>query len=325
MLKALRQIVVASMACLAGVTVSVAAEKFRFGHVYEIDTAHHLAAVAAAAEIKRRTNGRYEIEVYPAGSLGREQDLFQSLRLGSVDLTYTGSFYAGTNHGPMSLSSAPFLFRDFEHWKSYAKSDVFREIAAEFEKKSSLHVLGLVYYGARHLTSNKPVRTPDDMKGMKLRVPSTAMYVLFPKAMGANATPIDFAEVYLALQNGTVDGQENPLPTIFAKKFYEVQKFISLTGHIQDSLVTLASPSLWKKLSPEDRAIFADVYRESAAAVSEEVVRSEERLAKEFETKYGITVLRIDREPFRTKMLPLTTAAAMPWTKEMVERVQALK
>ena len=325
MIRLSRSVALAALVSLTALTTPMAAERVKFAHVYEIDTDYHRAAVAAAEEIKKRTGGRYQVDVFPGGSLGREQDLFQSLRVGSVDLTYTGSFYAGTMHGPMSLSSAPFLYRDFAHWKSYASSDVFKEIAAEFEKKTSIQVLALVYYGARHLTSNKPIRTPDDMKGMKLRVPSTQMYTLFPRAVGANPTPIDFAEVYLALQNGTVDGQENPLPTILAKKFYEVQKYISLTGHLQDSLLTLASPSLWKKLSPEDRAIFAETYRDSAAKVSEEVVASEEALAKEFQSKYGVTVLTVDRDAFRAKMLPLTTSADMPWTKDHVERVQALK
>lgn len=310
---------------MAVVSSSAHAQKIKFAHVYEIDTPFHRAAVAAAAEIKKRTDGRHEIEVFPAGSLGREQDLFQGLKLGSVDMTFTGSFYAGSVHGPMSLSSGPFMFRDFAHWKAYSNSDVFKEIASEFEKKSSTKVLGLVYYGARHLTSNKPVRTPDDMNGMKLRVPSTQMYLLFPKSVGANPVPIDFAEVYVALQQGAADGQENPLPTILAKKFYEVQKYISLTGHVQDSLVTLASPSLWKRLSDEDKAIFADVYGASALATSEEVLKQEEELAADFEKKYGVTVLRIDREPFRQAMLKLTTGPDMPWTKDQVERVQALK
>lgn len=314
-----------ALLALGALSGAAQAEKVKFAHIYEIDTPFHRAAVAAADEIRRRTAGRYEVEVYPAGSLGREQDLFQGLKLGSVDMTYTGSFYAGTVHGPMSLSSAPFLFRDFDHWKAYSSSDVFKEISAEFEKKANMKVLGLVYYGARHLTSNRPIRTPEDMKGMKLRVPPTAMYLLFPRSVGANPVPIDFAEVYLALQQGAADGQENPLPTISAKKFHEVQKYITLTGHLQDSLVSLASLSLWKRLSDEDKATFAAVFAESALATSEAVLKFEEELATEFEKKHGVTVLRIDREPFRQAMMKLTTGPDMPWTKEQVARVQALR
>jgi tripartite ATP-independent transporter DctP family solute receptor len=320
-------------ACFATVVLAVVAiipdwaraQPIKFAHVYEVDTVFHKAALQAADEIKRRTGGRLDVQVFPAGSLGREQDLFNGLRLGAVDITYTGSFYAGTVHPPMALSSAPFLFRDFDHWKAYARSDVFRGISEEFEKKSGNRVLGLVYYGARHLTSNKPVRTPDDMRGMKLRVPSTPMYLLFPRSVGANPVPIDFAEVYLALQQGTADGQENPLPTIMAKKFYEVQKFISLTGHLQDSLVILVGPQFWQRLSAEDRKLFEEVFAASALATSEAVLKEEEELAGTLAARHNVTVLKVDREPFREAMMKLTTGPNMPWSKEQIDRVQALR
>src|SRR4029450_12307478 len=112
----------------------------------------------------------------------------------------------------------------------------------------------MTYYGARQVTSNRPIQKPEDMKGLKIRVPDAPAYLAFPKALGANPTPIAFAEVYLALQNGTVEAQENPLPTIEAKKFFEVQKNISLTGHIVDSLLTAGSGPLWQKLTRAETA-----------------------------------------------------------------------
>ena len=111
-----------------------------------------------------------------------------------------------------------------------------RDIA---QKSGGHKVLAITYYGERHVTSNKAINKPEDMKGVKIRVPDAPLYTMFPRAVGANPTPIAFAEVYLALQNGTVDAQENPLPTIDAKKFYEVQKFIVLTGHITDALLSI--------------------------------------------------------------------------------------
>jgi len=119
--------------------------------------------------------------------------------------------------------------------------------------------------GTRHAPSKKPIHTPADMAGLKIRVPDAPLYMMFPKAMGANATPIAFAEVYLALQQGTVDGQENPLPTIMAKKFYEVQSHINLTGHITEMLLTIVSGQTWNKLNDADKKAFEAIFKEAAA------------------------------------------------------------
>jgi hypothetical protein len=120
-------------------------------------------------------------------------------------------------------------------------------------------VVAILYYGQRHVTANKEIKKPEDMKGMKLRVQPAPLFLMFTKSVGANATPIAFAEVYLALQQGTVDGQENPLPTIMAKKFYEVQSHIMLTGHITESLVTIVGSHVWSKLSDTDKKVFEEV------------------------------------------------------------------
>ena len=134
------------------------------------------------------------------------------------------------------------MFRDFDHWKKYSTSPLFAELAeGYYEKSGGNKVVAITYYGERHVTSNKAINKPEDMKGLKIRVPDAPLYTMFPRAVGANPTPIAFAEVYLALQNGTVDAQENPLPTIDAKKFYEVQKYIVLTGHITDALLTIVA------------------------------------------------------------------------------------
>lgn len=297
----------------------------KFGHVYEVGEPYHRWALWAGDQIRQRTQNRWSIQVFPASSLGKEQDLYQGLALGSVDLTYTGSFYASRDHGPMALASAPFMFRDFAHWNAFRNSDMYRQIREAYTAKTGNPVLALTYYGERHVTANRPVRTPADMKGMKFRTPDAPMYTLFPRAVGANPTPIAFAEVYLALQNGTVDGQENPLPTILAKKFHEVNRNISLTGHMTDSLVTLVSPGLWRRLSEADRKVFADVFREAAEKCTEEIRALEAKLASEFETVHKVNVIRVDRKPFQDAMAPLLQGPNLPWTAEQFKAVQAIR
>src|SRR6478672_4795758 len=255
--------------------------KLKWAHVYETSEPYHKWSVWAGDEIKKRTNGRYEVQVFPASSLGKESDINQGLTLGTVDIILTGASFAGRTYPPLAVTYFPFIFRDADHMLKYAKSDVFKELAKGYDEKSGNHVTALTYYGARQVTSSaaRPITKPEDMKGLKIRVPDAPAYLAFPKSLGANATPIAFAEVYLALQNGTVDAQENPLPTIEAKKFYEVQKNISLTGHIVDSLLTVVSGQTWSKLSEDRKKIFADTLHEAAEKCSREIAATEVKLA----------------------------------------------
>ena len=293
-------------ALLTGVTgnfsLAQAQTKLKWAHAYESSEPFHKWSVWAGDEIKKRTNGRYEIQVFPASTLGKESDINQGLTLGTVDIILTGASFAAASFPPLAVTYFPFIFRDAEHQLKFAKSDVFKELSTGYEKKSGNHITALNYYGARHLTSNRPITTPEDMKGLKIRVPDAPAYLAFPRSLGANATPIAFAEVYLALQNNTVDAQENPLPTILAKRFYEVQKNISLTGHIVDSLLTVVGGQLWKKLSATDKEIFSSVMQEAAEKSSREIIASEIRLVEEFKKK-GINVVTVDKDAFRAAVL----------------------
>jgi len=305
-------------------TQSLAQTKLKWAHVYEQTEPYHTEALWAAQEIKKRTNGRYEIDVFPASTLGKETDINQALSLGTIDIIYTGMAFAGRAYPPMSIASGPFIFRDFDHWQKFREGPIFKELAKGYEDKTGHHIVGYTYYGQRHLTANKMVTKPEDMKGMKLRVPDAPLFVMFPRAVGANPTPIAFAEVYLALQNGTVDAQENPLPTIDAKKFYEVQKYIILTGHITESLVTIVAGDTWKKLSDADKKVFSDVLWEASTLATREIADAESKLAADFE-KRGKTVVRVDRGPFIKAVLPAVTGPDAPWPKSLYDRVEAIR
>jgi tripartite ATP-independent transporter DctP family solute receptor len=290
---------------LGTVGVAQAQTKLKWAHVYETSEPFHKWSVWAGDEIKKRTNGRYEVQVFPASTLGKESDINQGLTLGTVDIILSGASFAGNSYKPLAISYFPFIFRDADHMLKYAKSDVFKELAKGYDEKTNNHITAATYYGARHVTSNKPVVKPEDMKGLKIRVPDAPAYLAFPKSLGANPTPIAFAEVYLALQNGTVEAQENPLPTIEAKKFYEVQKNISLTGHIVDSLLTIVSGQLWAKLSDADKKIFSDVMQEAAEKAGQDIIASETRLVGEFKAK-GKNVIVVDKNAFREAVLKNT-------------------
>lgn len=311
-------------ALVATITPASAQTKLKWAHVYEVAEPYHTEALWAAEEIKKRTNGRYEIGVFPASQLGNENQINEGLGLGTVDIIYTGVAFAGSIHKPIAITNAPFVLRDFDHFMAYRSSPLFRQIAKGYEDKTRHKVMTLTYYGQRHVTANKAITKPEDMKGMKLRVPPAPLFLMFTKSVGANATPIAFAEVYLALQQGTVDGQENPLPTIMAKKFYEVQSHIVLTGHITESLLTIVGSHVWPKLSDADKKVFDEVLGEAANRATKQIRDSEQTLAAEFK-KLGKTVVEPDRAAFRTAALPLHTDGSGGWSKAEYDALQALK
>ena len=308
-----------------GAAPSFAQTKLKFAHVYETSEPYHKWALWAADEVKKRTGGRYEMQVFPASSLGKETDINQGLTLGTVDVIYTGQLFAARTHPPLAIGGAPFMFRDFNHWKSYVNSPVYSQLADDYFKKGGNKPIAVTYYGVRHTTANKAINTPEDMKGLKIRVPDAPLYTMFPRGVSANPTPIAFAEVYLALQNGTVDAQENPLPTIEAKKFYEVQSHINLTGHITEMLMTIVAGGVWNKLSDADKKAFEAIFKEAGAKATDEIAASENKLVDEFVTKYKKTVVKTDRKPFQAALTKLHLGPDATWDKATYDKLQALK
>lgn len=318
-----------TVAAALGAILSVSApawaqEVLKWGHVYEASTPYHEAALRTAEAFEKATDGRYKIEVFPASQLGKEAALNEALTLGTIDIIYTGVAFMGQSYPPISISDFPFTLRDYNHWKAYSQSDLFTELAAAYTGVTGNHVSALTYYGARHVTSNKPILKPDDMKGLKIRTPNAPAYQLFPEVTGANPTPMAFSEVYLALQQGVVDAQENPLPTIQFKKFYEVQSNINLTGHITNSLVTLISPVTKAKLGDEEITKLDEILAESAEWASNAIVKSENELVAWFRDK-GITVNEVERGPFIDAVAPALADPGMPWAPVVFERLQAIQ
>lgn len=305
-------------------TTAFAKKELRFAHVYEINTPYHKAAVMAAEEVEKKTDGRYSIKVFPASSLGKEQAINEGISLGTIDIIYTGCGFASRSYGPLGISDYPFTLRGYNHWKAYNQSDLFAELSAGYTKATGgATITALTYYGARQVTANKPILKPEDMKGLKIRVPNAPAYMMFPKVVGANPTPMAFSEVYLALQQKVVDAQENPLPTIQFKKFYEVQSHISLTAHLTNSLITVVSGSVLKKMDDADRDILVNALKSSAAWASDQIVQAEIDLVQWFKDQ-GVVVSEVDRKPFMDMVKPHLLSKDMPWDAEVYERLQAI-
>ncbi|MFB1016531.1 MAG: sialic acid TRAP transporter substrate-binding protein SiaP [Burkholderiaceae bacterium] len=306
-------------------TVSAFAQtKLKWAHVYETTEPFHTESVWAAEEIKKRTNGKFEIQVFPASSLGKETDINQGMTLGTVDMIISGASFAARSYPRLGIAYYPFIFRDGDHLLAYAKSPVFQSMAEDYRKKTGIQMTAYTYYGARHTTAQKAFTNCAGMKGLKIRVPDVPAYTATPKACGANPTPIAFSEVYLALQNGTVDAQENPLTTIDAKKFYEVQKAIMLTGHIVDGIITQIAPHVWNTLSDAEKKIFTEVTQEAAARGTAIIKERESKLADVFRSR-GLEVVNVDRESFRLAVLKNVPLESMGFTRVDYDAIQKAK
>jgi TRAP-type C4-dicarboxylate transport system substrate-binding protein len=236
----------------------------------------------------------------------------------------SGLSFAARSFPRIGVGYYPFTFRDGNHLVSWSKSPAFRELADGYEAKTGVHITSMTYYGARHTSSNRAFKDCAGMKNLKIRVPDVPAYMATPRACGANPTPIAFAEVYLALQNGTVEAQENPLPTIEAKKFYEVQKHIVLTGHIVDAVATQVAPHIWKKLTADEKKIFSEVTLEAAARGTAEILKREVELVDEFRKK-GLTVTEVDRSDFQKAVLKAVPMESMGYSKADWDKIQAIK
>ena len=244
--------------------------------------------------------------------------------LGTVDMIISGPSFAARSYPRLGIAYYPFIFRDGDHLLAYSKSDVFKEMIDGFRAKTGIQILAYTYYGARHTTAQKPFTDCAGMKGIKIRVPDVPAYRATPEACGANPTPIAFAEVYLALQNGTVDAQENPLTTIEAKKFYEVQKHIMLTGHIVDGLTTQVAPHVWNTLSDAEKKIFTEVdargRRPCHRADQEARSRTRRRVQEE-----GLGVHTVNRQSFVDAVLKTKPVESMGFDKKDYDRIVAVK
>ncbi len=317
-----------ALAATAALTVAsagaIAQTKLKWAHVYETSEPYHTESVWAAEEIKKRSNGRFDIQVFPASTLGKETDINQGLTLGTVDMIISGPSFAARTYPRLGIAYYPFIFRDGDHLLAYSKSPVFASMVDEFRKKTGIQITAYTYYGARHTTSQRAFKDCAGMKGLKIRVPDVPAYTATPRACGANPTPIAFAEVYLALQNGTVEAQENPLTTIEAKKFYEVQKAIMLTGHIVDGLTTQIAPHVWNRLNEADRKMFTEVTREAASRATAKIKSREAELANIFRSK-GLQVVEVDRESFRQAVLKTVTLESLGFTRADYDAIQAAK
>ena len=307
-------------------TAASAATTLRFGHVHVNGELAAELEQEFADRVTQRTKGEVTIKVFPGEQLGKEVDLIQQVKSGALDIT-TPSMAALSNLVPaLEIASAPFLWNDWAQAENVIRGPAFQPIFDELRDKHNVLMLTKIWYwGWRNLTTGtKAVNKPEDMAGLKIRVPESPVWVEMIRAMGAAPTPIPFGEVYTALQQKLVDGQENPIPTIYARKFYEVQGNLSMTKHMLQNNTMIINKRSLEKLSPEMQKVLL----EEAAAVSEKNTKlQQEQETKMLEDirKTGKTAVidKPDRAAFAAKMGPAYKSLETRWGSANLQRVKA--
>src|SRR5438105_12544674 len=209
-----------------------------------------------ARTVREETGGAVEIHTFAAGQLGSSRDVIESTSSGAIQIVDEGAAQFGQFVPQFSILEAPYIWRDPQHVRRALASALMDEMNAMLVTKRSMRVIRSTSYGKRHVTSgSKPINTVDDMKGFKLRIPEVDTFRAMAEAWGARPTPLNISELYLALSQGAVDGQENPLPTIQSNKFFEVQKYLILTGHIITPRLIVVHEAAWKAMSPKDQQV----------------------------------------------------------------------
>jgi tripartite ATP-independent transporter DctP family solute receptor len=236
----------------------------QLGHLANEQNAWHLAAVRFGEELSELTDGRIAVEVFPNESLGKEIDLINGMQLGTVDMTITGESLQ--NWAPMAaLLAVPYAYRSLEHMDEVASGDIGDDIEAQIIERAQVRPIAYFARGPRNLTSQRPIASPDDLDGMRMRVPNVPLFVDVWSALGASPTPMAFSEVFTSLQSGVIDGQENPLALIRSANFNEVQNYVNQTEHVRSWIYLTIAESTWQGLSEDDQA----AVMQAAAAAQE--------------------------------------------------------
>jgi len=293
----------------------------RLGHQANEQDIWHRSALHFAHVLDSLSEGRIEVRVHPAEQLGPELDMIRSIRAGVVEMTITGESMQNWA-GITALLAVPYLIRDSEHLKQVVEGEIGQEIADEMIRKIGVRPVGYFERGPRHLTSNRPINQPEDLAGIILRVPNVPLFVQVWQALGAKPTPMTFSEVFTALQQGTVEAQENPFALIYSAGLFEVQKYLNLTNHVTSWIYVVIGEKQFQALPDELQEKVLEAGKLMQQYHEKEFVKQEEFLRYQLEEK-GMLFVEPDIEAFRKKaeaaVLDALPGAYRPLYKEITE------
>ncbi|MCC4240163.1 TRAP transporter substrate-binding protein [Thalassospira povalilytica] len=320
--KTTKKLMLAGVAAMMMGSSAMAAEMtLKLGHLANEQNAWHKAAVKFGEELSSLTDGRIDVQVFPNETLGKEIDLINGMQLGSVDMTITGESLQ--NWAPMAaLLAVPYAYPTLEDMDAVASGEIGDQIEQQIIEKARIRPIAYFARGPRNLTSNREIKSPDDLNGLKLRVPNVPLFVDVWKSLGAQPTPMAFSEVFTSLQAGTIDAQENPLALIDSASFNEVQKFVNKTEHVRSWIYLTISEITWNKLSDADKDAVMEAAKRAQAFERDLFTADEERLTKKLQAK-GMTFVDVDTQAFAQKAKDAVLANVSDEIRPIVENLFA--
>ena len=286
------------------------------------ENSHYGDAVHAFQdEIKKLTNGRYEVEGFHAGALGGEREAMEAVQMGTQELTLTSTGPVPNFVPETRILDVPFLFRDYAHARAVLDGPIGQELLSKFDSKG-MKALSWCDNGFRHMTNSKhAVAKPADLQGLKMRTMENPVHIAAYKAFGIIPTPMSFTEVFTALQQGTVDGQENPLSIIWSNKFEQVQKYMTLTGHVFSPCVILMSKDVYDDLSEEDQKNFMAAAKAATAANRARVDKDEQEAVAALR-KGGMEVITdVDKAAYQAVLADVYKGFAKEFGQENIDAI----
>jgi len=278
-----------------------------------------------AKEVAARTNGRYKVEAFYNGSLGGERESIEAVQLGTQELAFSSTGPVPNFVPEAKILDVPFLFRDKAHARAVLDGPIGQELLTKFDAKG-FKALAWAENGFRHMTNSKrDVKGPEDLKGLKMRTMENPVHIAAYKGLGIITTPMAFPEVFTALQQGTVDGQENPLPVIMSAKFSQVQKHLTLTGHVYSPCIFLMNKAAFDKLSAADKAAFLEAAKVAAKANRDRVDQDDANGVKELRAQ-GMTVIEnVDKTRFVSMLAPVNAGFEKQFGKANLDKIRDYK
>jgi tripartite ATP-independent transporter DctP family solute receptor len=289
-------------------------------------TSHQGIAIDTfAKEVEKRTNGRYKIQTFYNGALGGERESIEAVQLGTQELAYSSTGPVPNFVPETKILDVPFLFRDKAHARAVLDGPIGDELLKKFESKG-FKALAWAENGFRHMTNSKrDVKEPADLKGLKMRTMENPVHITAYKALGIITTPMAFPEVFTALQQGTVDGQENPLSVIISAKFDQVQKHLSLTGHVYSPAIFVMNKAAFDKLSDADKKAFIEAAKEGTKANRAKVDEDDAKGVADLRSK-GMTVIdNVDKSKFVAALQSVSADFEKQFGKDNLDRIRNFK
>lgn len=276
-----------------------------------------------AAEISKRTNGRYRIDQYPDSALGGEVEMLKAVQLGTVDLAFITGAPLPNFVADVGVFNIPFIFRDVNHAHAVLDGPIGKSYLAKFHDKD-LVALAWGENGLRHLTNSRhEIRAPADLKGLKLRVPQSDVMLAGFKALGADVHQLAFPLLYAALQSGQFDGQENPIATIISSKFNQVQKYLTLSGHVYDPAILFIAVDTFGDLSADDKNSFVEAAKLAGEASRQFAAAAQKDGVAQLEKSGMQVVADIDRTAFAAAMASANPIFAQQFGSGIIQQIKA--